>query len=61
LRAELSGRFGPLLHPLTAVEVQHDGQVEKVLFAAESGARIETVVSHYRAGWDSMCVSSQAG
>ncbi|WP_129787148.1 radical SAM protein [Promicromonospora panici] len=61
LRSDLSERFGPRLHPLTAVEVQHDGQVEKVLFAAESGARIETVVSHYRAGWDSMCVSSQAG
>ncbi|MFI2490466.1 radical SAM protein [Promicromonospora kroppenstedtii] len=61
LRAELAERFGPRLHPLTAVEVQRDDHVEKVLFAAESGARIETVVSHYRAGWDSMCVSSQAG
>lgn len=61
LRAELAERFGPSLHPLTPVEVQRDEQVEKVLFASGSGARIETVVSHYRAGWDSMCVSSQAG
>ncbi|MGI5487838.1 radical SAM protein [Microtetraspora malaysiensis] len=61
LRADLAERFGSRLHPLTPLEVQRDEQVEKVLFAAESGARIETVVSHYRAGWDSMCVSSQAG
>ncbi|MFC7585235.1 radical SAM protein [Nonomuraea antimicrobica] len=61
LRADLAERFGPRLHPLTPLEVQRDEQVEKVLFASESGARIETVVSHYRAGWDSMCISSQAG
>ncbi|MEL5958868.1 radical SAM protein [Streptomyces sp. CLV115] len=61
LRGELAERFGPRLHPLTALEVQRDEQVEKVLFASDSGARIETVVSHYRAGWDSMCISSQAG
>lgn len=61
LRGELTERFGPRLHPLTALELQRDEQVEKVLFASDSGARIETVVSHYRAGWDSMCISSQAG
>ncbi|MFI0764849.1 radical SAM protein [Streptomyces sp. NPDC021218] len=61
LRGELAERFGPRLHPLTPLEVQRDEQVEKVLFASDSGARIETVVSHYRAGWDSMCISSQAG
>lgn len=61
LREELAERFGPQLHPLTALEVQHDEQVEKVLFSSDSGARIETVVSHFRAGWDSMCISSQAG
>ncbi|WP_207954175.1 radical SAM protein [Saccharopolyspora elongata] len=61
LRAELAERFGPRMHTLTPLEVQHGEQVEKVLFASDTGARIETVVSHYRAGWDSMCVSSQAG
>lgn len=61
LRKELAERFGPRLHPLTELKVQRDEQVEKVLFASDSGARIETVVSHYRAGWDSMCISSQAG
>ncbi|WP_235008258.1 radical SAM protein [Microbacterium timonense] len=61
LRGELAERFGPRLHPLTLMHVQRDEQVEKVLFVSDSGARIETVVSHYRAGWDSMCISSQAG
>ncbi|MFI6426800.1 radical SAM protein [Promicromonospora sp. NPDC050880] len=61
LRSDLADRFGSRLHPLDEIAVQHDEHVEKVLFAAESGARIETVVSHYRTGWDSMCVSSQAG
>lgn len=61
LRAELSEKFGASLHPLNPIEVQRDDHLEKVLFASESGARIETVVSHYRSGWDSMCVSSQAG
>ena len=61
LRADLTERFGPSLHPLTPLEAQQDDHVEKVLFASDSGARIETVVSHYRAGWDSMCISSQAG
>jgi 23S rRNA (adenine-C8)-methyltransferase len=61
LRGELTARFGPRLHPLTTLEVQRDEHVEKVLFSSDSGVRIETVVSHYRAGWDSMCISSQAG
>ncbi|MDH6283605.1 radical SAM protein [Prescottella agglutinans] len=61
LRRELSERFGEHLHPVTVVAVQHDDHVEKVLFASESGTRIETVVSHYREGWDSLCISSQAG
>ncbi|MGP4019050.1 radical SAM protein [Saccharopolyspora sp. 5N708] len=61
LRRGLTERFGPRLHPLAPVAVERDEQVEKVLFESASGAWIETVVSHYRAGWDSMCVSSQAG
>ncbi len=61
LRADLAAQFGPRLHPLTPLEVQRDKHVEKVLFTSDSGARIETVVSRYRAGWDSMCISSQVG
>jgi 23S rRNA (adenine-C8)-methyltransferase len=61
LRGELTAVFGPSLHPLTPLEVQRNDRIEKVLFASDTGARIETVVSHYRAGWDSMCVSAQAG
>ncbi|MCE4027185.1 radical SAM protein [Microbacterium sp. Au-Mic1] len=61
VRSDLTTRFGPHLHPLSVLDVQRDDHVEKVLFASDSGARIETVVSHYRAGWDSMCISSQAG
>lgn len=61
LRDELAEHFGANLHPLTPIEAQSDDHMEKVLFASDTGARIETVVSHYRGGWDSMCVSSQAG
>jgi hypothetical protein len=39
LRADLAERFGPRLHPLNPLEVQRDEQVEKVLFASETGAR----------------------
>ena len=61
LRYELTERFGPLLQPLVPVVVERGDQVEKVLFDTASGARIETVVAHYRGGWSSMCISSQAG
>lgn len=61
LRQALTARFGPSVAPLTPVEVQEAEQVEKVLFETRSGARVETVLSRYRAGWSSLCISSQAG
>lgn len=61
LRQALAARFGPNVAPLTPVAVEEAEQVEKVLFETRSGARVETVLSRYRAGWSSICVSSQAG
>lgn len=57
----LVGTFGTTPLPLKLVTSRVAGQVEKVLFETRSGARIETVVSSYRAGWTSMCISSQSG
>ncbi|SEL58293.1 23S rRNA m(2)A-2503 methyltransferase [Parapedobacter koreensis] len=61
IRKNLSTRFGPTPLPLKIATSQASKQVEKVLFETQLGARIETVRSHYRAGWTSMCISSQAG
>jgi 23S rRNA (adenine-C8)-methyltransferase len=35
--------------------------MEKALFETASGARFESVLTRYRRGWTSLCVSSQAG
>lgn len=61
VRRELTARFGRTVLPLKVVAVQSAEQVEKVLFETKSGVRLETVLSRYRAGWSSVCVSSQAG
>ena len=61
LRQELTEHFGRTVLPLDPVAIQSAEQVEKVLFETPSRVRLETVLSRYRAGWSSMCVSSQAG
>lgn len=61
LREQLASRFGITPLPLTLVESHASKQVEKVLFETRSKAKIETVLSHYRSGWTSMCISSQSG
>ncbi|MFE7423937.1 radical SAM protein [Streptomyces sp. NPDC057545] len=61
LRAELTEKFGPRLLPIVPVARQSEDQVEKVVFESDPGTRFETVLSRYRAGWTSLCVSSQAG
>ncbi|RJL27084.1 radical SAM protein [Bailinhaonella thermotolerans] len=61
LRSALAARFGPSWPGIRAVASERRGQVRKVLFEAERGVRFETVFSRYRAGWTSLCVSSQAG
>ncbi len=61
LREQLVSRFGITPLPLTIVESHSSKQVEKILFETRSKAKIETVLSHYRSGWTSMCISSQCG
>ncbi|RBM18701.1 radical SAM protein [Streptomyces sp. PT12] len=61
LRRELADHFGATLLPLTPVAARSAEQVEKVLFETPGGARAETLLARYRAGWSSLCVSSQAG
>lgn len=61
LREQLISHFGTTPIPLTIVESHSSKQVEKVLFETKSKAKIETVLSHYRTGWTSMCISSQCG
>lgn len=61
LREQLIHQFGASPIPLTIVESHSSKQVEKVLFETKSKAKIETVLSHYRTGWTSMCISSQCG
>ncbi|MFL4910017.1 radical SAM protein [Streptomyces sp. MMS24-I2-30] len=61
LRRSLTERFGPRLLPIVPVSCRSAEQVEKVIFESDPGTRFETVLSRYRAGWSSICVSSQAG
>ena len=61
LREQLSDYFGQTPLPLKVLKEQSAEQVRKILFETQSGAQIETVLSHYHAGWTSMCVSSQSG
>ncbi|MDR3080117.1 MAG: radical SAM protein [Streptomyces sp.] len=61
LRSSLAQRFGPRLLPIVPASCQSEDHVEKVVFESNPGTRFETVLSRYRAGWSSICVSSQAG
>ncbi|MGW3496295.1 radical SAM protein [Streptomyces sp. NPDC001020] len=61
LRGSLAEQFGPRLLPIVPVSCQSEDHVEKVVFESDRGTRFETVLSRYRAGWSSICVSSQAG
>lgn len=61
VRQLLMSRFGETPLPLNPVLVQSAEQVEKVLFETQTKAYVETVHSRYRAGWSSVCISSQAG
>lgn len=58
---DLISSFGPRLNPLTVLESQSDHDVEKVLFQCSDGREVETVLSHFQRGWDSICISSQVG
>ena len=54
-------QFGETPLPLKPTIIHSAERVEKVLFETQSGAKIETVLSRYRAGWTSMCISPQSG
>lgn len=61
LRTALTDHFGSSIVPLRLVAVQRADAMEKALFETTSGARFESVLTRYRRGWTSLCVSSQAG
>lgn len=61
LRTALVEAFGPTITTLRTIATHHEPQVEKVLFESSTGARIESVLSHYRDGWTSLCLSTQVG
>ncbi len=59
LRARLDGELPPALTPVTE-SVGDKGETVKWLFALDGGARVETVLMHYR-DRTTVCVSTQAG
>jgi 23S rRNA (adenine-C8)-methyltransferase len=61
LRDRLASEIGPALCELRPVARQSAEQVEKVLFESRTGARIESVLTHYRSGFTSLCISTQVG
>lgn len=61
LRDRLVEEFGPSWISLAPLAIQRGQQVEKALFANPLGARIETVLSRYRSGLTSLCLSTQVG
>lgn len=61
VRESLKSEFGQTPLPLSLAAKHASNQVEKILFQTQSGSKIETVLSHYREGWKSMCISSQSG
>lgn len=59
LRSRLASELPPALEPVTE-SVSDDGETVKWLWQLEDGARIETVLMHYR-DRSTVCVSTQAG
>jgi 23S rRNA (adenine2503-C2)-methyltransferase len=59
LRGRLTELLPAALHPAAEV-VSDDGATVKWLFALDGGARVETVLMHYR-DRSTVCVSTQAG
>ena len=59
LRHRLDELLPPALHPMAA-STSPDGDTVKWLFALDGGARVETVLMHYR-DRSTVCVSTQAG
>ena len=61
LRQAIAAEIGGSVVALTADAVHDDGQATKVRFRLPDGPAVETVHLRYRAGWTSLCISSQAG
>lgn len=61
LRRKLISSLGETILTLRPGKESLSQQADKVLFSLPDNGRIETVRLHYRAGWDSYCVSSQCG
>lgn len=61
LRNDLREALGKDLLSLVPREERRSSQADKVLFDLPGGGRIEAVRLHYKAGWESYCVSSQCG
>jgi 23S rRNA (adenine2503-C2)-methyltransferase len=59
MRADLAGRLPVALQPV-AESVSDDGETVKWLWELDGGARVETVLMHYR-DRSTVCVSTQAG
>lgn len=61
LRQGLQETFGSSLLKLQRVTTRQSLQAEKALYEMAGGQRVETVALRFLAGWDSFCISSQAG
>jgi 23S rRNA (adenine2503-C2)-methyltransferase len=59
MRADLAARLPVALRPV-AQSVSNDGETVKWLWELDGGARVETVLMHYR-DRSTVCVSTQAG
>ncbi|MFZ7311848.1 MULTISPECIES: radical SAM protein [Pseudomonadota] len=61
LRRDLEARFGPTILNLRRVTTRHSDQAEKALYEMDGRHRVEAVALKFKAGWESFCISSQAG
>lgn len=61
LRQAIAAEIGGSVVALQPDRVERTDQASKVRFRLADGTMIETVQLRYRAGWTSLCISSQAG
>jgi 23S rRNA (adenine-C8)-methyltransferase len=61
LRRAIADEIGGGVVALSADAIDRDDQATKVRFRLPDGLAIEAVHLRYRAGWTSLCISSQAG
>ena len=61
LRDALTEAFGETILDLKRVVSRNSEQAEKALFEMPDGNRVEAIALDFSAGWESFCISSQAG